>query len=1364
MKVFKRGLATFLTALLLIPSKPVMAANVLPSVPASTETAEEKTVDEKLPDSKEESKETEAKETEISKEDEVKETETSGTEETAEATTEASELETGAFEEESQTENETPGSDSTEGSDSTGDADDKQDFIGTGETDSEEYPPADKIVNVTENLWNSASNFFDVKELAEEEVIATLSNATRTLGNEVRFNTGNCEFCVVDRDDFDSGFGDAYFEEDGSYTINIPEENPFFPYEIQFTYDGKTSSQWFMSPDDSVAVGGHKFYVSAYFDNTAVTQMSLEVAGDIVTVYPKKKEFTDGDGAATMSLLPLKEKYFNTLDLTNYTPVELTKVSVKYMFGSEPLEDTDRVMWANGWDGDDYTISQPGDMINLSYDTYDGYSHWQMIVGDANQLHADNTRYLVSLNIQESKDWLVSTVYKQSDDGKRDKLSVSSSKYYDYKNDWEKDRRLNITVPADELNGNPDTYISLAVNESVFPSQTALYNSLKVYRGETIAADAEITDQILAKDMTVKDSGYLISGDSWITLATYDSAGNVTGCLPIKVRLNRISNSLSPYGLYDMVNGQWESVDSRYDYTSENSGNSTVPHFRKRNYTCFLQKGYALDKEYYLKMRYSKSGITDPSAVTAAYVGQYSSIAQATNAGAADIKDSLFDPNYGGGYKANYSTGVYITVFVGTDGSEKQEIYQYHLKTAEEKEGEPILNDSTDVRFTGLKDANGNSVAPCYPVNVQNDTYGDYSYITLLVEKNVDLTNLAPEFQISMPGINLYTDSSLVESGKSYRDFSQGPVHYTAGSESKKEQQNYWLQVVKKEDGAGGLYINSLKNPEAHTQIKDGIIYSTREMVMDGRYDYQHDILLINTGTADIPSLKAELVSEQVELDPYWTLKGDHVLPGFDSLYNIENYGQLQNFAKLRIKPKDGVERANISGTLTISSGTNVLMVLTLTGTIGDPYITTTEIPPAVKYVPYAVMIQNNNKYDFNRVQYYLEEGTLPGGMKIYPNGELYGIPTESGTFTFTVRMENSYEKFKPSEQTLTLTVKENTNLNVYNESDAGYTIAEHIGTEVGAGSRDYLLRNMNDQLYVSTGEFGDFIDLWLNGEKLVDGVDYIKESGSTRMTIKSQTFTSKTRKGLNTLAAEFRVGGKRENELKRTAQNFRIGGSSSTGGTTGGSSGGSGGGSRRSGSSSSSLISYSSKKGYVHAQTGIITGQGTGYSRWQQDEKGWKLVYADGTVASGHTITLDDTNTVEQILWEKINGAWYAFDLNGYLKSGWVFDYQLNSWYNVSVEKGMQSGWYTDAQDKHTYYLDPQGGNLTTGWKPIDNKWYYFNAAALSRTWELDKETGNWYYNIRSKSKPFGAMYENEKTPDGYYVGADGVWDGKEK
>lgn len=134
---------------------------------------------------------------------------------------------------------------------------------------------------------------------------ATDSNAKQEkTGGQIIYNIGSFNVHVVSEEDFENDLGDAYFEEDGSYTINIPEENPFFPYEVQFTYDGKTENEWFMNPEDSIEIDGHTFYVSASFDGTAVTQLTMDVAGQEVVVYPKEKEFTDGDDVALMSLLP----------------------------------------------------------------------------------------------------------------------------------------------------------------------------------------------------------------------------------------------------------------------------------------------------------------------------------------------------------------------------------------------------------------------------------------------------------------------------------------------------------------------------------------------------------------------------------------------------------------------------------------------------------------------------------------------------------------------------------------------------------------------------------------------------------------------------------------------------------------------------------------------------------------------------------------------------------------------------------------------------------------------------------------------------------------------------------------------------
>jgi len=107
---------------------------------------------------------------------------------------------------------------------------------------------------------------------------ATSSNAPEKKKEDgVVFNTGNMPVHVTEEEAFEEGLGDVCFEEDGSYTIEIPESDPFFPYEVQFTWDGKTDEKWFMTPEDSVTVDGHTFYVNGNFDGSAVTRFNLEV-------------------------------------------------------------------------------------------------------------------------------------------------------------------------------------------------------------------------------------------------------------------------------------------------------------------------------------------------------------------------------------------------------------------------------------------------------------------------------------------------------------------------------------------------------------------------------------------------------------------------------------------------------------------------------------------------------------------------------------------------------------------------------------------------------------------------------------------------------------------------------------------------------------------------------------------------------------------------------------------------------------------------------------------------------------------------------------------------------------------------------
>lgn len=1357
MKNVKRGLAVMLAILLMIPTQPAMAAGA--AAPGGQEKTEDPAKEEDLgtEEAGEESQEPEEAGEENSEPEEAGE-ESSEPEETGEESSEPEETgeesqepeEAGeesskpgdtAGEDSAEEEAEEPGGDAFEETEEDAQKEepvkgesDQEDAADDGKGDAasnEDGAQKDEVTGETEETAGEDKDEPETEEALEkpepEKKKGTPSSARAY--EKVVFNTGNSRFTVVSQEDFyDENRGDDCFEDDGSYTIEIPEENPFFPYEVQFTYDGEVTEEWFMSPDDSVTIGGHTFYVDAYFDGSAVTQISLEVGGDQVAVYPEEKKFSDGNGISALSLLPLEERYL-TVDMEGYTPVELTQVSLSSIFtGEEELTAEDSVMWTADGE-DDYTISAPGDTVDLSRDT----DQWIMIVGDESQLHKENIRYIVDVEKTDWSQWLIPQVYSQDAQGKRTGLQITDFYYSDYG-----DRSLTAEMVLPDGEKEAKLFAGLKLNEDIYPETN--FDSLKAYEGEFYSADEaeggkDITEPLFAGDLSQADAGYWMEEDeAWITLVAYKD-GETAGCLPFTLDLYETRSGISYYGM------QAIGENGRKNMVSDSISSVTQNGVKVRTVT--LKAGYPADGIYYQRLSYSTAGKEDNSKVTGAYLGLHDTIAGAKETGAKDVKEELF----GDGYGADYSRGVEFTVFAGEDGTEGQEVYKLRFIT---KEGEIYLSGDTLVSFRGVKNSRGEDL-PAYVVKEDEDSYGDYNYLTMFVDETADLSELAPVFSVQ-EGLNLYAQggSSPEISGKSLHDFSEGPMQYTASAENKENSKNYWLRILKAQEGEGVLYINSLDDKEADTSKEDGTVYSTREIFIDGRHNYVHDILVANIGTEPVEGLAVELTSDVVELDDYWTLNGGEALNGLTTVDgDASDYGELPNLAKIRLKAKEGVEGQEASGTLTIKSGDKTLVVLTLTGTVSDPVITTTEIPEAVKYVPYGTMIQNSNKYSWNQVSYKKTKGTLPDGMELKANGEIYGVPTESGEFSFTVRMDNEGSDFDDSTMTYTLVVRENTDANVDGATDKGYEVTQRIP--------DISLNATEDHTFVSQGVYGEFVDIFLDGEKLKEGVDYDSESGSTRITIRSQTLKASNQTGTHTLGVEFRTAD--NNSLKRAAQNYRVTGKTSSGSSSSGS-GGSGG-DIGTGSTSGALTT-DSKKGYVNSQTGIVTGSGSGYSRWQQDGTGWKLVYADGTTAAGHYTGQDGQTGVEQVLWEKVNGAWYAFGADGYLKSGWVCDYQLSGWYLMTTERGMVSGWYVDEQDGNTYYLEPATGKMTVGWKEIDGKWYYFSAAIQEPTWYYNETTGAWVYNRLSQIPPYGSMYSGRQTPDGRYVGSDGAWDGK--
>lgn len=118
-------------------------------------------------------------------------------------------------------------------------------------------------------------------------------------------------------------------------------------------------------------------------------------------------------------------------------------------------------------------------------------------------------------------------------------------------------------------------------------------------------------------------------------------------------------------------------------------------------------------------------------------------------------------------------------------------------------------------------------------------------------------------------------------------------------------------------------------------------------------------------------------------------------------------------------------------------------------------------------------------------------------------------------------------------------------------------------------------------------------------------------------------------------------------------------------------------------------------------------------YGAWIQKDNHW--IYEDNQVTdkSAWKLISDETR-------QSVDTAWYYFDENGYMATGW----QLI--------------------DGRWYFFNPTSdgtkGKMLTGWQWIDGRCYYLT----------DQSKDN---------HPEGAMYTNENTPDGYFVDSSGVW-----
>lgn len=146
-------------------------------------------------------------------------------------------------------------------------------------------------------------------------------------------------------------------------------------------------------------------------------------------------------------------------------------------------------------------------------------------------------------------------------------------------------------------------------------------------------------------------------------------------------------------------------------------------------------------------------------------------------------------------------------------------------------------------------------------------------------------------------------------------------------------------------------------------------------------------------------------------------------------------------------------------------------------------------------------------------------------------------------------------------------------------------------------------------------------------------------------------------------------------------------------------------------------------------SEQSFIVGDSKG-NYWMNTANGWRYV-KDGVLLHN--------------CWAQINDNWYAFDANGYMKTG--FHQDGGCYYYLNTQEGLGG--------------KPLGA-MVTGFRQITNTWYYFYPesgkplGSMAHGWvQID---GKYYYFDPSA----GYLYAGRMTPDGYYVGNDGIWNGQ--
>ncbi len=357
---------------------------------------------------------------------------------------------------------------------------------------------------------------------------------------EVIYNLGDWELRVGRQgDDPDGCLFDGYFDENGCYAIQL-EDNPFFPYEVQFQYNGQTFTEWFMDETDAIEVGPYTF--STAFQGQA-NHIGFTVGGEYHPAFPEEKTFTTDGGISAYSLLPLKEKRY-TVDLTRYIGRELSAVEISTLLtdpsGQSSYNGTSEVVWC--WElGSEPFQLVDGSTIDLStFHPSNDAMDLQFIVGTADQLNPDNTRYIVKV-ILTNPDHLLSFSAK-TDDG-----TVLSNIGSDWSWDQTENDHWNCNLSFSDLTFWDENSIRLGMN---FDSKIST-DVLSGLTAKVFFDGADITDKIWGPGNYYDARDYSVhSPDAPQYFVVFSRNGNTVHGQSIDVHINCSDN---PYSLLDLA-------------------------------------------------------------------------------------------------------------------------------------------------------------------------------------------------------------------------------------------------------------------------------------------------------------------------------------------------------------------------------------------------------------------------------------------------------------------------------------------------------------------------------------------------------------------------------------------------------------------------------------------------------------------------------------------------------------------------------------------------------------------------------------------------------------------------------------------